>query len=499
MSDDRALRQSYDDLPYETRARRKTHPDTLATIATLFGLEPPAVNAARVLEIGCGTGENLVAIAGALPDAACTGIDLSARQIAMARDLAVAAGVENAEFHVRDFGDPERTEEPFDYVIAHGVLSWIPPDRHRDLLDRCSRALAPGGLLYLSYNALPGWHQRRIVRDHLLRAVDGIRDADARVRAARDSLTQMADIVGEPESSYGRLIREERDNALKLGDSYLAHDLLETYNTAFYFDDAVSMARDHDLHFVAEAAFEAMVPDTYPGAIADALKTIPGLHDREQALDFLINRTFRESIFCKSRQAAASPQLPRLARVLYAARLQRKPGPSDGESVVYQDVGGREIAMAPGSAQQAIDTLSQRFPEALIFEEIVASLAVPELDQQGIVGLINALFVLYSRGFVSLHSVRPGVVALPGKRPRAPGLARAQCVRGSRVTTALLENLEIDDPDCRLLLPLLDGTRDIPALAAALPPDSEIKPTYRVATALSKLARVGLIVEQDRP
>ncbi len=496
MPDDHSLRQSYDDLPYETRARRKTHPDTLATIATLFGLDPPAVNAARVLEIGCGTGENLVAIAGALPDAACTGIDLSASQIAMARNLAAAAGIKNADFHVRDFGDLVRTEEPFDYVIAHGVLSWIPLDRHRDLLDRCSHPLAPGGLLYLSYNALPGWHQRRIVRDHLLRAVDGIRDADARVRTARDSLAQLADIVGESESSYGKLVREERDNALKLGDSYLAHDLLETYNTAFYFDDAVSMARDHDLHFVGEAAFEAMVPDTYPGAIADALKTIPALYDREQALDFLINRTFRESIFCKSRQAAMTPQLPRLARLLYAARLQRKPGPSDAESVVYQDVGGREIAMAPGAAQQAIDTLSQRFPEALTFEEIVAGLAVPApADQQGIVGLINALFVLYSRGFVSLHSVRPGVVALPGKLPRAPGLARAQCARGTRVTTALLENLEIDDPDCRVLLPLLDGTRDIPTLAAALPPDSEIKPTYRVTTALSKLARVGLIVE----
>ena len=60
------LRESYDQLPYETRARRKTHPDTLATLATVFGLTPPLVETARVLELGCGNGENLLAIACAL-------------------------------------------------------------------------------------------------------------------------------------------------------------------------------------------------------------------------------------------------------------------------------------------------------------------------------------------------------------------------------------------------------------------------------------------------
>ena len=78
---DDGLRESYDQLPYETRARRKTHPDTLATLATVFGLTPPPVEAARVLELGCGTGENLLAIACALPGSSCVGVDFSAPQI----------------------------------------------------------------------------------------------------------------------------------------------------------------------------------------------------------------------------------------------------------------------------------------------------------------------------------------------------------------------------------------------------------------------------------
>ncbi len=110
----------------------------------------------------------------------------------------------------------------------------------------------------------------------------------------------------------------------KLGDSYLAHDLLETHNTAFYFDDIVRAGEARDLFYVGEAGFEAMIPDTYPAAIAEALKTISDLHARERRLDFLTNRTFRESIFVKGRQPAGQPDQRTLAKLFIASPLQRR-------------------------------------------------------------------------------------------------------------------------------------------------------------------------------
>ena len=202
------LRESYDQLPYETRARRKTHPDTLATLATVFGLTPPLVETARVLELGCGTGENLLAIACALPGSSCVGVDFSAPQIAKAEDLAAAASIGNARFICSDFQEIA-CDQQYDYVVAHGLLSWIPPESHDNLIELCGACLSPGGLLYLSYNALPGWYQRQIVRDYLLQETAHIPGIAAKVTAARTALASLAEIVGKVDWAYGRTVAAE--------------------------------------------------------------------------------------------------------------------------------------------------------------------------------------------------------------------------------------------------------------------------------------------------
>ena len=498
---DDGLRDSYDRLPYETRARRKTHPDTLATLATVFGLTPPPVAAARVLELGCGTGENLLAIACALPRSTCVGVDFSAPQIAEAEARAGAAGIENARFICSDFNELE-SSEPYDYVIAHGLLSWIPPDRHDELLALCRDALAPGGLLYLSYNALPGWHHRRIVRDFLLHQTADIDDIGAKVGAARAALSSLTETVSGLDWAYGRIIADENDNVAKLGDSYLAHDLLETHNTAFYFDDVVRRTEARDLHYVGEAGFEAMIPDTYPVTIADALKTIADLRTREQRLDFLTNRAFRESVFVKEHQPAPQPSQRALATLHVASPLQRKAGDGDEQSTAtYQSSGGIEIAVETGAAHQAFDYLAACFPESASLETILGQIQLTQgraLEPEAIMTLMDTLFAAFARGLIHLHSAPPRVCSAAGDRPTTTALARVQATRGRRVTTMLLDNIEIDDADCHAVLPYLDGQHDRAALASYLSTPGD-DAAWRLDVALAKLGRAGLLVGDVSP
>ena len=159
---------TYDALPYTTRPRRATHPDTLATHAVLLGMAPAPVDRCRVLELGCGTGGNLVPMAATLPQSRFVGIDLSAVQVAEADRTARALGLSNVEFRAASILDVDAGWGAFDYVVCHGVYSWVPPRVQDAILAVCGRHLAPRGVAYVSYNTYPGWYARAAARDAML-------------------------------------------------------------------------------------------------------------------------------------------------------------------------------------------------------------------------------------------------------------------------------------------------------------------------------------------
>ncbi len=223
------------------------------------------------------------------------------------------------------------------------------------------------------------------------------------------------------------------------------------------------------------------------------------MQQREQDLDFLINRSFRESVFVKTLRPAAQPDQRALSKLLVASSLQRLADRANNPgAAVFRSPGGTEISVEPGAAQITLDGLTTHYPEPRSLEEIVGSIQQAKqaaLEPNEIVGLINTLFAAFSRGLISLHSARPPIHAHAGLRPQASALARNQSVAGTRVTTMLLDNIELDDSDCRAILRLLDGRHDLPALVRALPPEPAVDPLARVTVALAKLARAGLIVD----
>ena len=336
------------------------------------------------------------------------------------------------------------------------------------------------------------------MRDYLLQETADVPGIVAKVTAAREALALLAETVGKVDWTHSRIVVDENDNVGKLGDSYLAHDLLGIHNTAFYFADLVHRSAQYDLHYVGEAGFEAMVPDTYPTAISEALKAIPDLHDREQRLDFLTNRSFRESVFVKGQQPEKQPDQRSLATLYVASPLERSAERSaDHSTIGYESPGGTEIAVKSGVTAAALDELAACYPEALSLEAIlwrVQQAGTQPLEQDAIMALMSSLFMAYERGLINLHSSVPRVLRTATAQPAAPALARAQAGRGTRVMTVLLENVDIADEDCLAILPHLDGQNDHTSLAMLLSPvGGDLG--QRLDVALAKLARIGLLTK----
>ena len=148
---------TYDAVPYESFPFAQSHPARMNGMARLFGLPAPNLANARVLELGCSFGGNLLPMALQYPQAQFTGVDLSQVQIDYANKIKGELGVNNITFRQANILDLAKESAQYDYIITHGVYSWIPPEVQSAMLELYGKQLSPNGVGYISYNVYPGW------------------------------------------------------------------------------------------------------------------------------------------------------------------------------------------------------------------------------------------------------------------------------------------------------------------------------------------------------
>lgn len=318
-----AFRTSYDDFPYRSVPLRQTHPDHLATVAALFGFEAADVGGARVLEVGCASGGNLIPLAATYPNATFLGIDLSPVQIAQGAAEIEALGLRNIRLLAMDVMAFDHGQSTFHYIIAHGIYSWAPvQDR---ILSICAAQLAAHGIALVSYNTLPGWRMLGIVREAMLYRTRDIQDPQVRVAQARSTLDFLAEAVPDKESAYGRLLRLAAEHIRQKPDYYVLHEYLEETNEALYFSQFASRLAARGLRYLGDSDVRTMLPiGLSPKVDATLGRIAPGLMRREQFLDFLKSRSFRQSLL--TREGAALDRKLSPARIMslrIAAPLQR--------------------------------------------------------------------------------------------------------------------------------------------------------------------------------
>lgn len=460
----------YDVVDYAGGAATATHPRSLAAIGSLHGLEPAPVESARVLELGCGDGVNLIAMAYQLPAARFVGIDLAAAPIQRGRTLAAELALDHVELRVMDIVAAASQLDQFDYIIAHGVWSWVPERVREALLAACGSLLAPSGIAFVSYLALPGNQLRDVLRQFLLRADDPAAPPAARIARARELARALGGRVDSTDYFQQALRRAARELD-EWPDGSLFHDLLASINAAERVSDFAVRAAGHGLAFLGEAEYKAMCWRNDPmlteaGSLLAAAEE-RGILEKEQLLDELRCRRFRQTLLCRANIPRSSPTPARALRLAAATRLQPV-GSVDLDSTAvaeFRSPHDVSVRIDHPVAKAALLQLSREAPRLVPGAELLAGARAaagrlsPDTAAADAEVLGGVLLALAGAGHAELSAWAPPFALRAGDRPQASALARRQLDRGGRVTTLLHGMVAIEDSLGRALLRLLDGTR----------------------------------------
>lgn len=508
-----ALRSDYDNTPYTSNSFSQSAPGRLAAIAHLFGLSPPEVSRARVLELGCAAGGNLIPFASAHPAARVVGVDLSQVQIDQGRSHVRELGLDNLELIAGDLAQLDlRALGEFDFVIAHGLYSWVPPEIRDALMATIRAVLAPDGVAYVSYNTYPGWKAKETLRDAMMLASGASATPQQKASDARDMVDFLA-AAAPADSVLAAVVTVAREHALGFADSYLLHDELATFNTPCYFYEMVGHAGAHGLSYLAEAHVETMFPANFGPTVAEYLQAKCGGVQVlvEQYLDFALNRMFRESLLVHAAAAAQIRHQPDRSRIrgLHVAAWvppAAEPTSIDNSRQEYVVADATLFTNDPG-VKAAMDALSARWPwtlsQAELYDAVHARLVSAGLTPGDRLAehLDDLMGVLIMQGAASFRL--DAIMPEPGDPERLrldPTVRRmAQITRApdgaARTFNGWHETHELTPVDA-LLVPLLDGTRDREALLEALVVGLDEDPATlaaQVDTLSQRLAEMKLV------
>ncbi len=473
-----SAQEDYDRVLYPGAAHTQTHPDRLATLACLFGMQPASLDRCRVLEIGCTDGGNLIPMAHGLPDADFTGIDIGTRSLAVGRECIAELGLKNIRLLELDILDVPGDFGAFDYIIAHGIYSWVPPVVREKVLAICRAHLAPHGVAYISYNVYPGSHVRDAVRGMMRFHVRDTPDPEEKRRQATALLRFVVD--SQPESDPFRSVLAAELNWLaKSGIASFYHDDLAENRAPFYFHEFIADAARHDLQFLSEASFHEMQAQVFPPKVAETLEALgPDRIAREQYLDFLKNRRFRQTLLCRREVALSAPSAEPVRRFHISSRARpASANPSLEESALEEFTAPGNASVKTGSslAKAALLHVAEIYPHSISFNDLLSaarhrlvekSIALPN---DAAPELADALLAMYAAPIVQFHLHAPRFTTDVSERPLVSPIARWCLARGADTVTNLRHRgTRIEDPIAAQLMLLLDGTRDRPALVAEL-------------------------------
>lgn len=464
----------YQDATYPGVSHPSTDPAATAVAAKLAGLDVPPPSGARILDIGCAAGHNLLPLAARWPDSRFTGIDFSDASIRQARETAQLAGLENVEFHsadLREFDPGEDVE--YDFIIAHGFYSWVPAEVRQVLLDFCRSNLSPSGVALISYNTLPGWSLRKTV-------VDLVRVSGA---DPEEMLGRLATAAGN-HSPYARHLTGVLHDMFGKCENTLWFDDFGPVNEPCTFLDFTTHTTSCGLRYLGESQLAEDLPSSLT---LDAVDTIRSLSEDplvlQQTIDVLTNRTFRSSLLCRD-DAPAHPPAPAdilgcsvrcphvIARVAGGIRLLNR----TGDEIARQD---HPLAVAFFSA------LEENVHLSIPLRGIMESLSLPETPElaRWVVDAARKGLILLRTDPVRFDISPPGFPDL--------GALRLLAARGGHPLIDAHHAPYGPDEARRKLATHMDGTRSMEELTALA---KTLKPQLDFPAWTTYLASRGMFV-----
>lgn len=364
---------AYDDLRYRSLPIEWTSPERIAVASLLHGGPKHTISNNRVLELGCGDASNLLPMAYYRQEAYFVGIDGAISQIQLAQERKRALNLSNIEFVHSDFSTAsEKICGPFDYIIAHGVFSWIPNDVRDSLLALCAEHLSVNGLLYLNYNTLPGWNVRGMVREFLLAQTANSFGILQRAQEAQAVSAKIVASISEEEHPYSKLMANEFKFVCDNHVSYVAHEFLATDNHPYWRSDFLSLMSSYGFEYVADADFNYTSGRTTVDLIDGLRKEKINGRSVEDTVDLLCYRQLHSPILTRSSYKKQVLEEYDFLQLRIASCLSPR-SLNDVGNQMFLHASGYEIEAKDEAMRLALTRLEAIWPRGLIINDLFAN------------------------------------------------------------------------------------------------------------------------------
>jgi methyltransferase-like protein/2-polyprenyl-3-methyl-5-hydroxy-6-metoxy-1,4-benzoquinol methylase len=478
----------YDLVPYDSHPFPQSAVEHLEAVAFLFGLETPPLAQARVLELGCAAGANLIPFAARYPGGKAVGVDLSSVQITEGAAAIDRSELSNVNLRTFNIAEIDASFGKFDYIICHGVYSWVPEEVQDAILRVCSENLSPTGVAYISYNVYPGWKAREIVRDAMILR-GGPRDTPQEKLSYARGMIEFLEQSARSGSVLQKTVEEVMPILRGTNDYYLLHEFLEPCNSPCYFKEFVRRASVHGLSYLAESEPSTMFVQNYSENVrAPLLRECAGSQIMmEQYLDFIVNRMFRQTLLVKKEQASSiSYQLDqkRLRSFEFAGvfnALDGSPISLEAGDQPCRAIRNVTITLRLPAQKVVAQILDAQYPatvsvEALI-DGVVERTSQVRSDVDAVV--MTMLEELLIVGAVRIRRSAPDVARQVSAKPKALGNVRTatgiDLAAGASVSVCNQWHESIAlSPLERSILPMLDGQKTHKQLAAHLAAEARL-------------------------
>ncbi|MEH0832408.1 methyltransferase regulatory domain-containing protein [Pectobacterium cacticida] len=392
-------------LPY-------TSPVHLQAVAYLNGIVAADPDRARVLELGCVSGANLLPFVTAYPQAKAIGIDLDEEKIAQGQMWVQQYGLTNLQLQAMDLTSLlDNDLGKFDYIIVHGIFGLVSGEARSALLAYCHRHLSVKGVVCFSYSTYPGGKTEEILQDALnlhasLGETPEQQQASARAMLSYLSLGMSAD--NPQKSAIAALVAE----AEQLGDVNLAINYLQGLNQPCYLLDFNTQIAEEGLAYVGEVEPHTEIAAHYGEQVDNLLRTICPTGNKilkQQYLDFAVGRKRRCSLLVAAERAeklASEIDVSRLDKLSWAGSFRRTMLNIGLASNAYETSVGIQISTEHELTQQILDVIGNAWPASVSFNELIFNTHFPEKENDKIEHENNvreSLYALLKQGISSIH------------------------------------------------------------------------------------------------
>lgn len=464
---------SYDEVPYANLCFKQTDPANLKAQAQLFKHITTPINKAKVLEIGCAVGGNIIPLAAKYPNTKFVGVDLSEKQIAKANKKVELLGLTNIELIAKSIDEVKFGRQKFDYIIVHGVYSWVPKKIKQRILEVCGKHLSKHGIAYISFNTLPGWNGLKTIRDMMLYHTKQFNEPQQKITEARNMLAFVNENILSQTGPYKETLQAEMQMLAQTSDSYLYHEYLEETNEPCYFSDFMDDAEKFNLAYLADSDLATVYLGNQKEKVSKTLSQIQDPVRIEQYLDYINNRRFRRTLLVKN-----DIEINRSLNIDVLENLELIPLYNLVNKVNFEQVEAiktLEIANMSNPGQKAtingniacacyLDMI-KAYPNAHDLNEISTSTAKKlNLDASEIKAAFATLSLdLLLKGIISVRFPCNIKAAGLNEKPQASKIARLTALEPNLIPNTYHETVKLT-ADQRLLLQYCTGNNDLNAL-----------------------------------